>query len=341
MGVDFIGSGKKVNWSTCNLRRLILNKCYIGVREINKKNKGKDQDKLKSFEKYAEVSGQWESIISDETFKKAGELIEISSKRERERINRGQRRSFLLSGLLKCPDCGGALIGHTAHGKNKVHRYYGHASTKGKRIDCQFSRVRADSIETGVSAYLSGLLERQGLFENLETQMKSESSQAQRSLFDERSQLQSEYQSVMMEVDEVLKLNRNLEDGSVLDLLKGHLKALSEKRQKVKARLTEVEELLEGFQEKSAKVSSLKDAVHEFERGFKKAGSSKQKQILRTIFDRLVPEEDGLHVWFKLGEEQERNELAVREEEGCNGANARDGGSRSLTGAVRTFVRIG
>ncbi len=64
---------------------------------------------------------------------------------------------YLLTGLMRCPACGKAMIGTRAHGRSRVYRYY--TCFTRVRYDtgrCHASRLDADAVEEAVVVALAG-----------------------------------------------------------------------------------------------------------------------------------------------------------------------------------------
>lgn len=92
-----------------------------------------------------------EPIISPEQFERVGtRLIETIARRRNFRTA-GKRKSYLLSGLLRC-QCGSHMVGASYHGRSAIYRYYVctkqiHEATK---ASCQAPRIPADDLEAAV-----------------------------------------------------------------------------------------------------------------------------------------------------------------------------------------------
>src|SRR5690606_7745152 len=99
-------------------------------------------------------------------------LIAENRERERARFKEADRRVFLLSGILRCGECGMALIGQAAHGRSNIHRYYGHKKVVGEVIKCRIKRFWAEEIETAVIEHLDEILWRSGRFDQIETNIR-------------------------------------------------------------------------------------------------------------------------------------------------------------------------
>ncbi|MFC9660247.1 recombinase family protein [Nocardia sp. NPDC127606] len=84
---------------------------------------------------------------------------ELFAEAERLRLERGEDHAhraanasdYTLTGRMRCPTCGTAMIGTRAHGKTKVYRYYTcHNRTRYNSTKCGGYRLNADHAETAV-----------------------------------------------------------------------------------------------------------------------------------------------------------------------------------------------
>jgi site-specific DNA recombinase len=63
---------------------------------------------------------------------------------------------YLLTGLIRCPSCGSAMLGTRAHGKTRVYRYYScYRRTRYDTSTCGAQRIDADAIEDAVTGALA------------------------------------------------------------------------------------------------------------------------------------------------------------------------------------------
>ncbi|MEK6624183.1 MAG: recombinase family protein, partial [Bdellovibrionota bacterium] len=149
-------------WTVGSVRNVLTNLAYIGKREINRGNKGGDQEFLKPWQRYQVVEASWKGIICEDDFYRAQNLLEENRQKERTRLKDALPRFYLLSGIIQCGECGRALIGQTSHGRTQTHRYYGHKKVVGETIACKYARFRADEIEEIVVQHLDDILLRAG-----------------------------------------------------------------------------------------------------------------------------------------------------------------------------------
>jgi site-specific DNA recombinase len=98
--------------------RVLLNKAYLGIRAIHKRDKAN----------YEEVSAAWEPIVEESLFGQVQALLQ-ANKHRYHRLG-PERYTYLLSGLIRCGTCGKKLQGTSSYASSgKRHRYYSHRTT--------------------------------------------------------------------------------------------------------------------------------------------------------------------------------------------------------------------
>ncbi|AHM55919.1 resolvase YokA [Peptoclostridium acidaminophilum DSM 3953] len=119
-------NGSLTQWSTHFVRMIIDNPVYCGKiafgRRAREKVKGtKNEYKQTPQENYILAEGQHEAIISEELWNMAHEKRELTGVKSPSKI--GRDRAHLLSGILKCPKCGGPMYTNKHAWTNKDGTY--------------------------------------------------------------------------------------------------------------------------------------------------------------------------------------------------------------------------
>jgi site-specific DNA recombinase len=124
-------------WSAHQVARLLANRIYLGELAF----------------RGVTATQSHPPIVSEATFTQA-QLIRAA--RGEDHSKRAANASdYLLTGLMRCPSCGKAMIGTRAHGRSRVYRYY--TCFTRVRYDsqrCSASRLDADIVERAVIAAL-------------------------------------------------------------------------------------------------------------------------------------------------------------------------------------------
>ena len=108
-----------------NTYDILKNPIYAGIKRF--KNNGEVK----------EVKACWEAIVDPMTFDRAQRLLKTNVSRKRP--DYPNRYPFLLSGLVKCLECGEGMVGKTANGNGGKVGYYEHGVSQ-KRHQCVESK---------------------------------------------------------------------------------------------------------------------------------------------------------------------------------------------------------
>lgn len=119
-------NGSLTQWSTHFVRMIIDNPVYcckiaFGRRAREKVKGSKNEYKQTPQENYILAEGQHEAIISEELWNLAHEKRELTGVKSPSKI--GRDRAHLLSGILKCPKCGGPMYTNKHAWTNKDGTY--------------------------------------------------------------------------------------------------------------------------------------------------------------------------------------------------------------------------
>jgi site-specific DNA recombinase len=125
-------------WSAHQVLRVLANRVYLGELTF----------------RGITATGCHPPIIEQATFARAQRILAARGEDHAKRA--ANRSDYLLTGLMRCPTCGKAMIGTRAHGRSRVYRYY----TCFTRIRyatsrCAASRMDADAVEAAVIAALA------------------------------------------------------------------------------------------------------------------------------------------------------------------------------------------
>jgi site-specific DNA recombinase len=129
---------RKQGWSPNALQLILANPAYRGLIRWNGETH----------------SGLHEPLVDDELFEKALEILRRRG--EDASLRRGNPSQFLLSGLVRCDQCGRAYVGTSAHGRSSRYTYYA-CSTRYKYgpSKCNGERLPKDRLEAAVLAQLA------------------------------------------------------------------------------------------------------------------------------------------------------------------------------------------
>lgn len=144
------------SFSTTAVKDILHNPTYAGFLRYNRYEEWETKRRKGYNPNYIIVEGTHEPIISKETFEKVENRLKVESKHPK-RNNRGEN---ILTGLLRCPSCSGAMAASNTtntlkNGTKRRIRYYSCANFRNKGSSvCHANSVRADAAEEFVLARL-------------------------------------------------------------------------------------------------------------------------------------------------------------------------------------------
>ena len=149
--------GKSPLWSDKTVRRILQDEMYIGnmVQGKNKKVSYKDKAVISlPQEEWIRVSDTHEAIIGKEDFDRVQRIFQSGAKSSPVSGEIG-----LFSGLLRCADCGHALIKKTNHNSDKTYVYYRCSTYCKCKGACSAHSIRYEKLYDTVLACIRMMVE--------------------------------------------------------------------------------------------------------------------------------------------------------------------------------------
>ena len=171
-------------WSTHIVKTIIDNPIYCGKisygRRVREKVKGsKNEYKQIPQDNYIIAEGQHEAIISEELWNAAHEKRKITGVKSPSK--RGRDRAHLLSGILKCPKCGGPMYTNKHAWTNKdgtykeIYYYVCSKSRTARGKSCDYkSMLKKTDIEPLVIEAIRELIKNQDFAEEIKSRIGKE-----------------------------------------------------------------------------------------------------------------------------------------------------------------------
>lgn len=299
---------KEGRWTIKAIQNILKNYAYIGKREVNIGNKNEEQKYLKAWQQYQVVDAAWEAIIDETLFFRVQKRLEVARQMERKRFDNGDKRAFLVSGLIKCGHCGRALIGQSAHGKTKVHRYYGHKQLIGEDITCPIKRFPAVEIEDAILKHLDVVLEEAGYLNGIEGNIKECLGLSKIAEKSKKESIKKTIQKIEGEIESVFKLATSMKGGSAgAELIQDKLQKLAEKKKAAEMELQTVTQTESNAMLISGAKTVIKNNIVALKNAMKKGQAHAQKRLFGQTFQQFFATDKGLSVFYKLSEAMKEN----------------------------------
>ena len=161
-------NGKLDMWSSSLIKKVLDNPIYMGKiaygRRTREKIKGSKETKQVYTDNYILVDGQHEAIVSPEVWEQARIKRELTGVKQPSAI--GRERTHLLSGILKCPECGMPMYTNRNSWTSKstgYHELYYYVcsnkrSTRGHK--CNYTKqIREELVENEVIGAINELID--------------------------------------------------------------------------------------------------------------------------------------------------------------------------------------
>jgi hypothetical protein len=247
------------------------------------------------------VESAFPALVDPDTYEAVQELLR--SRGPKVMAPRTVSSRYLLSGLLRCGECGAAMSGQP--GKSGRYLYYVCATkTRVGRDICRSKPVPTNAMEDFVVGKVRDVLLEDGHVEELVRLVNEE-------LVSYRSDMNSNLQAVEAQVKEVTqrldRLYEVLETGKVsLDDLAPRIKSLSERRDELERTRTQFEQQTMSGAAHTLDCEAVKDYLGDLREVLQFGTMSEQKTVLRSFVRSIVKDEAAVTVNYTTPSPAER-----------------------------------
>jgi len=292
-------------WTMNAIQNILKNYAYIGQREVNVRNKNEKQEYLKAWQQYQVVPASWSAIIDEKLFYKVRKRLSEAHQMERKRLDNSERRAFLVSGKLKCGHCGMALVGQSAHGKTKIHRYYGHKQLIGENITCPIKRLPALEVEDAITRHLDKVLSETGYLDKIENNIEKSLGADRSATKLKKETIRKAIEKVEREIDTVFMLVASMKTGSAgTELIQEKIQNLAEKKKTLGQEMALINQAEESSRVIAGAKRFIETNVRAVKASLKKAKPHLQKKLIGSLFQQLVATDAGIKVFYHLSEDK-------------------------------------
>lgn len=256
--------GKDI-WHRQVVRQILLNETYIGKKIQNRWNtegmlankyNRSNEDKIKLTERPKE---EWiytpvPPIIEVEQFEIAQELI----KQSRRRYTKKSKKSYLLSGLLRCSSCGNTMTGREQNNwGTKVAVYSDRKNTAGAKEKGCGTTIKCKELDTHIWEQIEILLN------NPEQMVAFQEVAATGETFEEKElkRLEEEIERTKKGRKRLITLITLSEEDLDLNEIKDQIMKLQTKEKNLQTQYTELKREMEAEQQKETNLDLLKQAI--------------------------------------------------------------------------------
>ncbi len=310
-------SPKAKGWAMSSIRVIIMNPAYIGQvvwnrrrmgkfhriadrREVERDGCGKRRLKWNDPQDWLVFENAHEALIDRDTFDRAQRVLQERGNRTKATgflTGKAKTSPYLLSGLISCGACGGAMHGRTTW-KNKWRKdgtrigtpYYvcGAAITKGKTV-CQpiqfpqrvFDDFVLDLVGQRIDAFL-GVKGRAALRRLIEKQLAP----AGPDPGPERHRLKARLTELTTKIDSVIDLAATSAEHR--ELMKDRLGRLLGERQEIEGRLRELDQAPVNAPNPAGLVDAILAGLTDARQLFDHGTMEERKRVIRAFVENLT-----------------------------------------------------
>jgi site-specific DNA recombinase len=290
-------------WHPSVLQRIVTNTAYIG-RFVYGKNEAAEpqrafkpvgERKRKRSSRNARPPEQWVTIpcapiIDEETFQRAQAQLAANAQFS---PRHNTRNAYLLRGLIRCGQCGGAFVGATTQGrKGRNDRYY-RCNTRdpfnlGTRTVCRQPYLRADDAERTVWETCLDLLKPEVLAEEYRRRIAQ----------DDHGGEAAEARKLQADLKAVERHERRWQDAyaaEAIDVatLKERMTGCRTQRQALEGRLAILADATSRRRQQAQVLDSLQAFCRQVGEGLEDADFARRQEVIRLMVERVVVEDGG------------------------------------------------
>lgn len=153
------------------IKTILDNPVYMGFIRYGRTTNYDHKEKRKKEEQFILEKGVHAPIIDEDTFEKA----QIITEQNRRQTRRMPSNPHMLSGLLRCPECGGRMNYQPAGNrkKNDKHGGYYNCSTYKNTRECNHNTLRAKYIEKTVLEKIKYVINNKQIIDDIVSEINS------------------------------------------------------------------------------------------------------------------------------------------------------------------------
>lgn len=268
-------------FSIGTLKGILDNPIYIGkirfnqhVDWANRRRAGKNPDVLI-------VDGEHEPIISDDLWKR------VQHKRSTRSFKAVQSlQPYILTKLIRCPQCGAGMVAGKATSAKKTYRYYkcGTFHNKGSS-ECSSNTINADLAEQQVFEEFKRIVTDTHFLQRLVQKMNSEREHSTEPLLKEKRSLTAAFNKSEKYIANLTE--KLMKDPELLPLFEEKLKEQQASKQALQLQLENLEEELATTTNEPIDLMAFHYLVKNIDTIIEKADSNEKKDLLRMIIKEI------------------------------------------------------
>jgi len=268
-------------FSIGTLKGILDNPVYIGKVRFNqyenwaeKRRSGKNNDAII-------VDGEHEAIIPEDLWER---VQQKRSARSYKAVQSDQ--PYILTKLIRCPQCGAGMVAGKSKGANKTYRYYkcGTFHNKGAS-ECSANSINADVAERQVLGEFKRIVTESKFLQRLVQKMNKERENAKEPLIQEKKRLETTLNKCDKYIANIT--DSLMKDPDLMPIFAEKLKEQQQAKLTFQQQLEETEEKLSNTSTKPIDLMALHYLVKNIDSILEQAASEEKKELLRRIIKEI------------------------------------------------------
>ena len=290
------GIGKFSDWSTSQIKRILSNPIYVGRiafgRTRSERIEGTENEyrRVRSDKVIFSDSIAHEAIVSEELFQQA--QVRQQARQATGKPSYGRNPKHLLSGLLKCPQCGGAMTAKLSRWKKPdgtfgENLYYQCEHNRTARDgQCGNTTIRGDWVEAELIGYTRLLIKNPKFAADIQAQIGKEMDTAEIELEiaryrDTLKKLERSKANLERDIDAIVDEDRNAERKR--KDMNSRLDKIYDEIYDIEAQIEDCEQRKHAVEQQNVTVETIYRALQQFEQFFDKMELSERREVLASI----------------------------------------------------------
>ncbi len=267
------------------VRDIVMNPTYAGFIRYNNRTKNRKNNDAESAHIY---KGQHDPIITEEIWNQAQAIMQSRAHGPR-KVHKGV---FLLTGLLKCPECGSSMVAgrstHKRNGKKVMYHYYQCSRYKNYgRNACKPNSIRQEYAEKYVVDKLNKFTVNDEFIERVISKLNSQSKTKSEPLFHKLTDLERSKSKCDVKRERILDLYESGDIDKVV--FRERINRFEEDVDRINTQIKEIKkELEESKALDQIPTEYVKLMIHSFSKIFKVSNRDQRKVLLNLIIDKIT-----------------------------------------------------
>ncbi|MCP4653595.1 MAG: recombinase family protein [Candidatus Omnitrophica bacterium] len=272
-----------------SILKILSNKAYIGMKEINKKRKAEKQESLPEKMRYSTCKAVWPAIIDESKFQKTQQLLKENYK-HRNNGAKPTKHTYIFNGVLCCHQCGARMEGRNGHGKSGKVYYYYYCTND----ECKF-KVPERELELAVQRLTQSAVSTPLMLHKITEKLNEKFSRQLPSLKEQKRVFAVELESVNAKAKKVMDNLMNIDKGRTF--VEQKLSELDDRRRKMMDNIDHLNREINAVKVQSLEEGDVKRLLGSFDEIFKDHLKLYQKRfILNWILQHIKIGNDKVQV---------------------------------------------